>query len=131
MSLSTRRYQVASITQNNHVYEDLVEYFRSEVSLNLRSQVNIRNASNNISNCLPLDSKPTRFYKPKSYLPSTYNTPSILPLQNQQNSTAALYKSRSPTCRLTASYKNTRSIPSYISNNLCRFHHGVNLPEEV
>jgi len=35
--LSTRRYQVASITQNNHVYEDLVKYFRLEVSLNLGS----------------------------------------------------------------------------------------------
>ena len=44
MSLSTGRYQVASITQNNHVYEDLVEYFRSEVLLNLGSQVNVRNA---------------------------------------------------------------------------------------
>ena len=45
MLLSTRRYQVASITQNNHVYEDLVKYFRSEVLLNLGSQVNVRNAS--------------------------------------------------------------------------------------
>ena len=45
MLLSTRRYQVASITQNNHVYEDLVEYFRLEELLNLRSQVNVRNAS--------------------------------------------------------------------------------------
>jgi len=44
VSLSTRRYQVASITQNNYVYEDLVEYFRLEVLLNLRSQVNIQNA---------------------------------------------------------------------------------------
>src|SRR6266581_1641378 len=66
MSLSTRRYQVASITQNNHVYEDLVKYFRSKISLNLRSQVNVQNASNNISNCLPPDSKPTRFYKTKN-----------------------------------------------------------------
>jgi len=49
--------------QNNYVYEDLVEYFRSEVSLNLRSQVNVRNALNNILNCLPLNSKPTRSYK--------------------------------------------------------------------
>src|SRR6266700_696411 len=45
VSLSTRRYQVASITQNNHIYEDLVEYFRSKVLLNLWSQVNIQNTS--------------------------------------------------------------------------------------
>src|SRR6266702_6394424 len=63
MSLSTRRYQVASITQNKHVYKDLVEYFRSKVSLNLRSQVNVQNASNNISNCLLFNGKSTRFYK--------------------------------------------------------------------
>jgi len=44
VSLSTRRYQVTSITQNNYVYKDLVKYFRLEVSLNLRSQVNIQNA---------------------------------------------------------------------------------------
>ena len=67
-------------TQNNHVYKDSVKYFRSEVLLNLGSQVNIRNALNNISNCLPLNSKPTRFYKLKFYLFLTYNTPSILPL---------------------------------------------------
>ena len=30
--------------QNNHVYEDLVKYFRLEVLLNLGSQVNIQNA---------------------------------------------------------------------------------------
>jgi len=52
VSLSTKRYQVASITQNNHIYKDLVEYFRSEVSLNLKSQVNIQNASNNYLNTL-------------------------------------------------------------------------------
>jgi hypothetical protein len=73
-----------SIMQNNHIYEDLVEYFKSKVSLNLKSQVNVRNALNNILNYLPLDSKPMRFYKPKSYLPSMYNTPLILPPQNQQ-----------------------------------------------
>ena len=39
--ISTRRYQVASITQNNRVYEDLVKYFRLEVLLNLQSQVNV------------------------------------------------------------------------------------------
>ena len=31
--------------QNNHIYKDLVEYFGSEVLLNLGSQVNIWNAS--------------------------------------------------------------------------------------
>ena len=35
--LSTGRYQVASIMQNNYVYKDLVKYFRSEVLLNLKS----------------------------------------------------------------------------------------------
>jgi len=30
--------------QNNHIYKDLVKYFRLEVLLNLRSQVNIQNA---------------------------------------------------------------------------------------
>ena len=63
MLLSTRRYQVASITQNNYVYKDLVEYFRLEVLLNLRSQVDVQNALNNILNCLPFNSKPTRSYK--------------------------------------------------------------------
>ena len=78
--LSTRRYQVASITQNNHVYKDLVEYFRSEVSLNLRSQVDVQNTSNNISNCLPLDKQTYEILQNrKSYLPSTYDTSSILP----------------------------------------------------
>ena len=66
--------------QNNCVYEDLVKYFKSEVLLNLRSQVNIQNALNNILNCLPLDSKPIRFYKLKFYLFLIYNTPLILPL---------------------------------------------------
>ena len=66
-------------------------YFRSEVSLNLGSQVNVRNASNDVRNASTtsqiaylFDGKSTRFYKPKSYLPSTYNTPSIPPLQNRQ-----------------------------------------------
>ena len=66
-------------------------YFRSEVSLNLGSQVNVRNASNDVRNASTtsqiaylFDGKSTRFYKPKFYLPSTYNTPSILLLQNQQ-----------------------------------------------
>jgi hypothetical protein len=66
VSLSTRRYQVASITQNNHVYEDLVEYFRSEVSLNLRSQVNVQNA-NNYLNTLRIPQHP-----PYTLTPSVY-----------------------------------------------------------
>ena len=37
VSLSTRRYQIAFITQNNHVYKNLVKYFRLKVLLNLRS----------------------------------------------------------------------------------------------
>ena len=69
-----------SITQNNYIYEDLVEYFKLKVLLNLWSQVNVRNALNNILNCLSLNSKPTRFYKLKSYLLLIYNTPLILPL---------------------------------------------------
>ena len=80
VSLSTRRYQVASITQNNHVYKDLVKYFRSEVSLNLRSQVNIQNALNNISNCLPLNKQTYEILQnQKSCLPLIYNTSLILP----------------------------------------------------
>jgi len=39
-----------SITQNNHVYKDLVKYFRLEVLLNPGSQVNVQNASNNYLN---------------------------------------------------------------------------------
>jgi len=78
VSLSTGRYQVASITQNNHVYEDLVEYFRSEVSLNLGSQVNVQNA-----------------------LPSTYNPNTIcyLPCRSATSeitSTARLQRQRAP-----------------------------------
>ena len=36
--------------QNNYIYKDLVKYFRLEVLLNLRSQVNVRNALNNYLN---------------------------------------------------------------------------------
>ena len=43
--------------QNNRVYEDLVEYFRLEVLLNLRSQVNVQNASNNYLNTLYVPSQ--------------------------------------------------------------------------
>ena len=69
-----------SIMQNNHIYKDLVKYFRLKVLLNLKSQVNIQNVLNNILNYLPLDSKLMRFYKPKFYLPLMYNILLILPL---------------------------------------------------
>ena len=53
-----------SMIQNNHIYKNLVEYFRLEVSLNLKSQVNVRNALNNYLNCLPIDWwHLTRIYK--------------------------------------------------------------------
>src|SRR6266700_1314597 len=60
--------------QNNHVYEDLVEYFRSEVSLNLRSQVNVQNASTISQIAYLLTANLRDSTKPKFHLPSTYNT---------------------------------------------------------
>ena len=92
-----------SIIQNNRVYKDLVKYFRSKVSLNLQSQVNVQNASNdiqntsnNISNCLPLDSKPTRFYKTKNPTYFRRTTPRRFYLYKigSHVPTAALYKSQ-------------------------------------
>jgi len=47
VSLNLRSQVNDRNASNNHAYKDLVEYFRSEVSLNLRSQVNNQNALNN------------------------------------------------------------------------------------
>ena len=67
-----------SIMQNNRVYKDLVKYFRLEVSLNLRSQVNIQNALNNYLNCLPIDWR--HFIRIYKQISSSASTTTLRPL---------------------------------------------------